>query len=554
MKSRLITGMIAGMLLFVAVTETSAAIHPVDAPITAVTVYPRSAGITRTAEIYLEAGEQSLTIKDLPLAAMEESFRASLSGGNGVTMLGLKHWTEQHLESPQVQVAELDKQIRLLETERKQSIADRIESFTQQKKLLTAITEGSSSQMSEQLVKGGLDVSQWGEVYQFIGKGVRETNDSIRVANRELHEVDQQLEKLKAELATIDSSGTKSTRTVQIDLRLSQPTTLKVSLYYAITGASWRPLYDARLIDDNHVDMTYLAEVAQMTGEDWKDVDLTLSTSSSSGGTGPGELRWMQLSLFSAVKVSSNTVDDLLKEVARVQTTYTGDVFIRGGRAGEVSYIVETAQTVASAYSVTFRVGRKETVRSGAEAIRTTIAQWRLNAKTNLLCRPRNREAVYRMVTVTNQAEAPLMPGKVAIFAETDFLGNAQIEKYIAPNQEFELPFGADKNLEVNREQLAYKEGEKSGMLSHKKRIEKTIKITLTNHSASARTIKIEEPTPVAMYDDIKVKLDDPSPKPLEIDEHGIATWTITLQPRAEQVILVPYRVDYPAGSDLAGM
>ena len=35
------------------------------------------------------------------------------------------------------------------------------------------------------------------------------------------------------------------------------------------------------------------------------------------------------------------TVDNLLKQVAGVQTTQTGQVFIRGGRAGEVSYIVD---------------------------------------------------------------------------------------------------------------------------------------------------------------------------------------------------------------------
>ena len=554
MRPQLMISAVTAIFVCVSFSAVQSVTQSVDAPITAVTVYPRSAGITRTAEIYLEAGEQSLTIKDLPLAAIEESFRASASGGNGVMMLGLRHSKEQHLESPQERVAELEKQIRLLETERKQSITDRIESFTQQKKLLTAITEGASDRISEQLVKGGLDVSQWGDAYQFIGKGVRETNDSIRAANQELHEVNQELEKLKAELSATKSPDTKSTRTVQIDTRVSQPTMVTVSLRYTIPGASWRPLYDARLIDDDHVDLTYLAEVAQMTGEDWKDVDLTLSTTSTTEGTGPGELKWMQLYLFSALKGYSDKVDDLLAEVAGGQTTASGEVFIRGGRAGEVSYIVDAAQTVSSAYSVTFHVGRKETVASGSEAIRTAISQWRLDAKTNLLCRPRNREAVYRMVSVTNQGEAPLLPGRIAIFAEADFLGNAELEGYVAPNQEFDLPFGADKNFEVKREQLAYKQGEKSGMLSHKKRIEKTIKITLTNHGAAEHTIKVEEPTPLATYDDIKVKLDDPSPKPQEVDEHGIATWTITLSPQEEQVILVPYRVEYPASNDLGGM
>ena len=545
---------VATILILTGFVSLQAKTRGIEAPITAVTVYPVQAMVTRTAEVRLEAGEQSLVIDNLPLAAATESFRASLSGGDGVTLLGLKHRTEEHLESPQARVAALEEQIRLLETGRKQSILDRIESFTEQKRLLTAIAEGSSKQMSEQITKGGLEVSQWGEAYKFIGKGVRETNDSIRLANRELHTVNQELEKLNGELKSAKGSGGKTTRTVQVDLRLSQPTTVTVSLDYTITGASWVPLYDARLIDDKHVDLTYLAEVAQETGEDWSDVDLTLSTSWPSLGTGPGEFAAWYLSL--PERGSSDLSKVLVMNEYSAEGDFAADkeVFIRGGRAGEVRYMVDEAQMVHHDYGITFKIRRKETVLSGSEAVRTTISQYHLDAETKLICRPRNRQAVYRLATVTNQSEAPLMPGEVSIFADRDFIGSAELDEYIAPSEIFELSFGADKNFEVKREELAYKESETNGILNSKNRIEKTIRITLSNHSANAKTIDIEEAVPVSQNDRIKVKLDDPKPKPENIDEKGMATWSITLTPQGEQVIVLPYRIDYPQGEQIVGL
>ena len=52
---------------------------------------------------------------------------------------------------------------------------------------------------------------------------------------------------------------------------------LELELSYVVTGAGWQPLYDVRS-SDKDVEVTYLAQVAQNTGEDWPAVSLTLST------------------------------------------------------------------------------------------------------------------------------------------------------------------------------------------------------------------------------------------------------------------------------------
>ena len=64
----------------------------------------------------------------------------------------------------------------------------------------------------------------------------------------------------------------------------------------AVTNASWTPKYDIRAqvndpARDPYVQMLYKASISQSTGEDWKDVSLTLSTASPVTAASIPELR-----------------------------------------------------------------------------------------------------------------------------------------------------------------------------------------------------------------------------------------------------------------------
>ena len=63
--------------------------------------------------------------------------------------------------------------------------------------------------------------------------------------------------------------------TVEVDVITAGD--LEIELTYVVQNARWQPLYDLRLAGAN-LEVTYLAQVAQNTGEEWGDVSLTLST------------------------------------------------------------------------------------------------------------------------------------------------------------------------------------------------------------------------------------------------------------------------------------
>ncbi|MFZ1685201.1 MAG: mucoidy inhibitor MuiA family protein [Candidatus Zixiibacteriota bacterium] len=576
---------------------------PVDAPIKKVTVYPDRAMVTRIADLTLPAGDQSIVIENLPITAVDESFRVSATNLDGVLLLGMSHRTAYHSESPQQRVAELEKKIDQIQRFERAELVDRLDAYQQQKSLLLAIAKSSGEVMSDQVAKGTIAVSQWNEAYRFVGSRLIEVNDSIRSTQVKIDSIGIRTGLLQNELGLLRSNSGRSTKTVQIDLRLAKAGKVDAVLEYTVPGATWTPIYDARLATDTDlVAWTYNAEVCQHTGEDWTNVELTLSTTSPSQGAGPGEISPWSLSVVdhdldrritvtadkdvidkfevsNQAGISSEamelrpvkTADELLRTVSGVETNSNGKVFLRGGRDLEVGYIlggvpmgdplgglgsggvnlslVSGSIIYSSDYVTSFKTQRLETIPSGDKKVRTNISEYQLQCRVEYLCRPHNSQSVYRLGTITNQKEAPLMPGLVAIFVGSDFLGNSYVGNLVVPGEEFKLPFGRDNNIKVERKVSA----EKKTRTSDKIKKEAIIRIALTNLSGKERSIKVEEAVPLSRDSRIKITLGEIVPKPVLLDEAGKATWHISLKPKDSSNVAIPYRIEFASNLEVAG-
>jgi hypothetical protein len=584
----------------------------IEAPIKQVIVYPDRAKVTRIAELDLIEGDHAVLVENLPGGVIDGSIRASAEGTGGITLLGLSHSSKQHQETPVKKVAELERELKDLERNQKQAVIDRLATLEQLKTFVTTLGSAATEEMSCQVTEGGIDVAQWRAAYEFLGSKNFSLSDSIRVARQELQDIDVRIGIVRGEVRKLSTTHRRITKTVRVELALERAGDVQLTIEYIIPGARWTPLYDARLDGDtDDIRFTYYAEVSQKTGEDWADVDLTLSTTRPSLGAGPGELSPWFLAEVSRARPSRRvseldrtitvsgtpdilhetqtqgevyisagtiknrpvqTVDALLEQVAGVATTASREVFPRGGRAGEVAYnipgipmgdplsgggqIGTSLQLVSSTiqssgtYPAVFKIKRAESVPSGGDAVRVTVAEWILEGKTRLASRPRNRQGAYRIVTIKNQDKAPLMPGWVSIFAGTHYLGQTQFGQLVAPGEEFDLPFGLDNHVVVEREVLAYKKTPRGDKI----RIDQTIQITLNNHGSVARTVEVEEMLPVSRDSRVEVKIGDVDPEPTTENQKGNVTWSVGLEPHAEVQITIPYRITYPRGLRIAGL
>lgn len=528
-----------------------------DTRIETVTVFPDRARITRIATVNLDPGDTSFLIEKLPTDAIPESFTASVNGV-GVKVLGLRHWPEVHIEAIRKEKASLEARIRHISFVDSQAVADRIEAFREQKMLLTSVAQSSNDITHADITSGRFSVEQWGSAFDFVGSKLMQASDSIRFASLELDSLTRLLDMLRTDLDDPSIDSEYGSQTVQIDLTAIAPCTAVLALEYVIASASWLPLYDVRLSgDETSVAMSYSAEVIQNTGEDWNDVELILSTSEPSKGTGPGRLRPQTL------RAQAGVCDRGIATLSTVRRY--GELHIRGGRSGEVYYIVDGVETKdplgglravarsligGSRINTTFTVPRRETVPSNETVVRVPIEHWDLAAKVKVICRAQNREGAYRIGTITNQDKAPLMPGNVNIFVESDFLGTSDLEKPVVQGQEFELPFGLDRSVQVKRETVRKKVSYDSDEIE----LERDLEITVMNHGSSERSVLLEEALPVSQDNRIKVKLGDIRPGPLEGFKKGVAKWEMEVQPGEEMKVTVSFKVKWDKEVTVEGL
>ena len=91
------------------------------------------------------------------------------------------------------------------------------------------------------------------------------------------------------QLNELRGAGGRGYKTVTVRVSAADAGSLEVALSYTVPNASWSSSYDARVLTGEHaVALSYFGIVRQGTGEDWKNVMLTLSTARPSmGGAAP---------------------------------------------------------------------------------------------------------------------------------------------------------------------------------------------------------------------------------------------------------------------------
>src|SRR5262249_7462953 len=101
------------------------------------------------------------------------------------------------------------------------------------------------------------------------------------------------------ELAQVDAQRTANPprkMEVRIDINSEAATNATLHVSYTVRGARWSPIYDARLDTGGRdrkpsLELVPRAEIVQATGEDWRDVELAISTARTAKGGSAPELR-----------------------------------------------------------------------------------------------------------------------------------------------------------------------------------------------------------------------------------------------------------------------
>jgi uncharacterized protein (TIGR02231 family) len=417
--------------------------------------------------------------------------RVSGKGSIAVKLQGVTVDREYAIEPVAVRVAELTTEIERLEAEKRRRQAQ-IDGLELQSSFIKGIGEKTEAAFSRGLARREIAISDTLELLNFIGHQHTEYAHAQEDLQQQQQQVVKQLYALRCQLDQLQHPQSKESFQIGVAIEPAGAGEFHLEVSYVVYGASWVPLYDLRVqTGQKTLQLSYLAEITQKTGEDWQNVSLMLSTAKPGLGTIPPKLDPWYIDVYSPKPEAA-----MMVRRAKMAPAAMMDMALAAPAGGigfaESNVAAETmeeplyeAETVVAEVSqqggvVTFQLGGGGNIPSDGNPHKATILYDNFPCQfTHVTMPPHLVSFAYLRAEVKNRAEgATLLAGEANIFRDETFVGKTHLP-HIGPSQEFKLNLGIDEGIKLERE-LVERQVDKKFMGGNR-RITFAYKILVTN-------------------------------------------------------------------------
>jgi hypothetical protein len=480
--------------------------------VTQVILYQGQALITRTIPLEGLQGANEIIISGLPEQVVQDSVFAE--GSDGVEIRAVRFRSRAVGEEPREEVRKLDEALEKA-SDTLQANQRLTQNLTKQGQFLDQMDNFVAPTAKADLARGVLDAIGLERIAQF-SFGQRDvaakSTAELEKANRE---VTRQVTLLTRKREELTRGSQKAVREALLFVEKKGAAKDTLRLNYLVGSCGWSPTYTFRATDDRKtVAMECNALIHQMTGEDWSNVQLTLSTASPGlSAAGPG-LAAFPISLVPAgqtARLNSRDVEEQVKGIKQRQydaneanrkaiklSESLGSSFAANTAAGEfqslelgvgkdvLASVVSIRDQVGP--SLSYQLANPVSLASRSDQQMVRILKTQFKSSFYYVATPVLTSQVYREAELVNQSADDLLAGPIAVYLEGRFVGRSEIPT-VARGQTFVVGFGADPQLRARRELVQRTEAVQGGNreLSFKYRL------AVENYK--------EQPVPVRLFD-----------------------------------------------------
>lgn len=559
--------------------------------LTAATVYPDRAVVTRVAKVALAAGTSEVDFADLPAGLMDESVQVSAKGAVAATLLDITTRKIYLTVEPDARVKELEDQLAALRREER-VLTDRTAVLESQRELLQGIEKAETTPAT---ASGGAtpparpSLDDYARLLAFSAEQRGRFNADTQKLELDRIELTGKIAAAEGRLNEIRGQqplGLRALKAVTVRLSASASGVVELTLAYALPGASWTPAYDARLRSaDRKVQLDAFGLVSNRTGEDWSSIALTLSTARPGlGGAAPEIGAWyvdaiQQLPIPSAAPSGGSLLyakkpkrpdpsATVLGQEGALNPSDSGGFSAANGMIEEVNYmrgaeaILETSATSAS-----FRIAAPVTLANDKVPQRVPLGSAAFTATLQYQATPKLQETAFLAAYVTNTSELPFLAGPLNVFLDDTFVATARLATTM-PGEKLTLNLGADEGVTIKRK-IVSRFTEDTGFATKSRRTSYDILVTVTNNKRTPERVVIKDAVPVARDEKIVVKLASPAERDLlkpedaaaqppkvgiARDADGKITWRLDLKPGEKRELPLRFSIEHPADLPVTGV
>ena len=505
-----------------------------DSKIEKVTVFLSGAQVVRSAKISVFSGKTEIRFNHITPDLDVNSVQIKSEGD--VAIQSVTH--EKDFLGTKPSIAEITK----LENQR-ETIQDKMAT---DKSLLTVYKREEEMLIKNQLIVGqntGLKAIDLKESIDF--QRLRMTD--VLAKQLELDKIIKKSEievlKITNQITQITGNKGEETSVVVVTVLANNPTNVNFTLSYFVVNTNWTPSYDLRVKDiSKPLNMTFKANINQNSGEDWRDVKLSLSTGEpQKQGNAPVFGTWyiepvpqVKTMKFLAPEIKHD--DEVIKPQAN-QKYALEEVVVQGYGAVQTNY----QQT-----SKSFDLPQLYTIKTGSKNFQVELKSLDIPATYEYYVAPKYDKDAFLTAKIVDWEKYDLMAGMMKLYFEDTYLGDSYLN---VDNQDtLSVSLGRDKGVVVSRNKMT--DFRKKQSLGSNKVDSRGYEIVVRNTKYQIINLTIEDQFPISKAKEIEV--DNQEANDAEVNkETGIITWKLNLEPNKEKKLKYKFTVKSPKGTVL---
>ena len=506
-------------------------------PIDHVIAYQGQGIVTRQVRVNLNGpGDYQLRISDIPLQIVGDSLHVSGQGNASVLIHNV-----QLLPLPADSESEDVKRLkaRIAELEARQARLENVEQVnTRAQEWLDGYwerMEAANSRPKPEDLQKTLD---------FLSQNQARILESVTKTKFEQEALEAQSEALEDQLEALEADAERKTQAAAVYFSAKTKGEMTFQLSYLVSGIHWTPSYDARLDEKaGRISLGYFGDLTQQTGEDWKDVALSLSTAVPQINAAVPVLEpWI---LTDRIPQLENTTATTAAPEAKSsgEERAVSELEDRASSDTDASFAESDVQT--QGLSVLFAIPQRVSIESAPQARRVAIATRSFKYEPQYHVVPKISPQVYLKARFRNTDDLPLLAGQIRNYVDQDYTGTSQLQ-LVRPNEEASLNFGVDANIRVTRKQGVEKTTLEGLMRDIRRRV-MSYDIEVWNFKNQPVQVVVWDHLPLAQNEEIRMNVLQLQPAPTEKTKDNLLRWVLDLKPQEKRKISVSYAVEHPA-------
>jgi uncharacterized protein (TIGR02231 family) len=308
--------------------------------------------------------------------------------------------------------------------------------------------------------------------------------------------------------------------------------------------AFWQPVYDLRLTrgDTPGLMVERGVLVAQNSLEDWRGVDLTLSTARPSEQSEPSDVWAWRRNIVSEEELARLQAEANERDAGgMVEPLMEPEVVVEEAASG--GFVVEMQGT-----TFTYHFPTPVDLRDGVDSLRLSLGDVTLTPKIVAEAVPLRDETAFLVADIENTGTEPLLPGHALLYLDGALVGETELG-LIPVNGKSKIGFGAIDGIRLTRTVPDRTEGDQ-GILTKSNRRDETAILKIENLTAEGWPMRVIDTVPYSEQDDLVVTYSaDPPVTTADADgKRGKLTWDFDLAAGQTQEITLQHSLEWPDG------